>query len=343
MTTDARGRAARLVPLIPRILLRLGGVVFVLWAVITVTFFAVRAVPGDPVLAILGGPGSNASAEAVAQARAENGLDQPLFIQYRSQLWRTATGDLGFSYAQRESVAGLIGEQLPGTLALAGLSLLLAWVIALAVAWWSTGGGRLAWGIASTLEVIAAAVPHFWLAAVLVLVFAGMLGLPVAVSGPGFGGLILPSVTLALPLAGYLGQVMREQMLDALESPFVLAARARGEGRSGIFWRHVLRHAAIPAVGLSGWALGSLVSGAVVVETIFARPGLGRSLLDAVGARDVPYVIGVLIVVAAAYMLVTVITDLVEPLIDPRARDRAGDWAGTPGIAAMPGRSGASA
>jgi peptide/nickel transport system permease protein len=294
------------VPLITRILLRLGGVVFVLWAVITVTFFAVRAVPGDPVLAILGGPGSNASAEAVAQARADNGLDQPLFLQYLSQLWRTATGDLGFSYAQRESVADLIGEQLPGTLALAGLSLLLAWVIALAVAWWST------------------AVPHFWLAAVLVLIFAGMLGLPVAVSGPGFSGLILPSITLALPLAGYLGQVMREQMLDALESPFVLAARARGEGRSGVFWRHVLRHAAIPAVGLSGWALGSLVSGAVVVETIFARPGLGRSLLDAVGARDVPYVIGVLIVVAAAYMLVTVLTDLVEPLIDPRARDRAG-------------------
>jgi peptide/nickel transport system permease protein len=127
-------------------------------------------------------------------------------------------------------------------------------------------------------------------------------------------------VTLAIPLAGFLGQVMRESLLTALESPFVLSARARGESERGVRWIHVLRHAALPAVSLSGWAFGSLISGAVVVETIFARPGLGRTLLNAVTVRDVPVVIGVVLIVALAYILVTLATDLASRSIDPRLR-----------------------
>jgi peptide/nickel transport system permease protein len=114
--------------------------------------------------------------------------------------------------------------------------------------------------------------------------------------------------------------VMRESILDAMASPFVLAARARGESSGGGFWRHTLRHAAIPAIGLAGWAFGSLISGAVVVESIFARPGLGRSLLAAVQQRDVPLVLGVVLVVALGYMLVTTLTDLGDRLVDPRLR-----------------------
>jgi peptide/nickel transport system permease protein len=167
---------------------------------------------------------------------------------------------------------------------------------------------------------VAAAVPHFWLAISLILLFSTTLGVLPPVSVPGAIGLVLPVLTLALPLSGFLAQVMRESILDAMASPFVLAARARGEGSGGVFWRHALRHAAIPAIGLAGWAFGSLISGAVVVETIFARPGLGRSLLSAVQQRDVPLVLGVVVVVALGYMIVTTLTDLADRLVDPRLR-----------------------
>jgi peptide/nickel transport system permease protein len=306
---------------LPWALLRLGGVLFVLWAVATVTFFAIRLIPGDPAEAILGGPGSQASAEALAKARADYGLDLPLFTQYLHYLGRLATGDLGTSYALRQPVVTVIGQNLGGTLVLAVVSLLVAAAIALGLAAWSVRGGRVASAVTSLLEIVAAAVPHFWLAISLILLFSTTLGWLPPVSVPGPLGLILPVLTLAVPLAGFLGQVMRESLLDALGSPYILAARARGEGSNGIFWRHALRHAAIPAIGLAGWAFGALISGAVVVETIFARPGLGRSLLSAVQQRDVPVVLGVVLVVALGYMLVTTLTDLGDRLIDPRLID----------------------
>ena len=302
---------------------RLGGLVFVLWAAATLTFFAIRLIPGDPAEAILGGPGSQASAEALAAARAEYGLDQPLIVQYISQLARNAQLDFGTSFSLRQPVGSVIGELIGGTVVLAVLALALAWILALAVALWSTRSGRLAAAIGTGLEVVAVALPHFWLATSLVLLFSTMLGWLPPLSGSGPAGLVLPTVTLAIPLAGFIGQVMRESLLDALSSPFVLAARTRGETESGVIWRHALRHAALPAIGLSGWAFGSLVSGAVVVETIFARPGLGRSLLSAVQDRDVPLVTGIVLVVALAYSLVTTLTDLLDRIADPRLRTPA--------------------
>jgi peptide/nickel transport system permease protein len=309
-----RGRVARVVAI------KAAGAVFVLWAVATLTFFAVRLIPGDPAQAILGGPGSQASAEALAAVRAEYGLDQPLLIQYLQQLGRLATGDLGRSYALNMDVGPLVLAQLGGTLTLAVLALAVAWLLALALATWSTRAGRIGWLVGSGLEIVAAALPHFWLATALIVLFSTWLGILPPISTGGVAGLVLPVVTLAIPLAGFLGQVMRESLLTALESPFVLSARARGESERGVRWIHVLRHAALPAVSLSGWAFGSLISGAVVVETIFARPGLGRTLLNAVTVRDVPVVIGVVLIVALAYILVTLVTDLASRGIDPRLR-----------------------
>ncbi|MCU1635684.1 MAG: transporter permease [Cryobacterium sp.] len=311
--------SALTVPLTPsRVAARLGGALFVLWAVATVTFFAVRLIPGDPAEAILGGPGSQTSAEALAAVRLEYGLDQPLFDQYLQQLGRLASGDLGRSYALNVDVTPLLMSQLGGTLLLAVLALALAWLCALVLALWSTAGGRVAWAIGSGLEIVAAALPHFWLATALIVLFSTWLGWLPPISTPGPAGLILPVLTLALPLAGFLGQVMRESLLLALEAPFVVSARARGESEAGIRLVHVLRHAALPAISLSGWAFGSLISGAVVVETIFARPGLGRTLLNAVTVRDVPVVIGVVMIAALAYILVTVATDFASRLADPR-------------------------
>lgn len=303
-------------------LARLAGGVFVLWAVATLIFFGLRMIPGDPAEAILGGPGSQASAEALEQVRQDYGLDQPLAVQYFSQMGRLLTGDLGSSYALRVDVATLIGEQFWGTLLLTVLSLVVAWALALGLATWATRGRRLGRLVGSGMEIVAAAVPHFWLASIFILVFStGLHWLP-PISTAGPLGLVLPVLTLAIPLAGFLGQVMRESMADALEAPFVLSARARGETETGVRWRHAIRHAALPGISLSGWAFGSLLSGAVVVETIFARPGLGRTLLNAVSIRDVPVVTGVALVSALAFIVVTVATDAVDRLADPRLRSR---------------------
>lgn len=303
-----------------RVLLRVAGAVFVLWAVATLTFFAMRLVPGDPALAILGGPGSQASPEALEQARREYGLDQPLAAQYVAMLGRLLSGDLGTSYALKVPVADLLVAQLPGTLLLAVCSLLVAWVVAIALALFSTGAGRIAASVGHGIELAGAALPHFWLATVLIAVFSTSLGWLPPVSSGDLSGLVLPVLTLAIPLAGFLAAIMRESMLDALAQPFVVSARARGESELGIRARHAIRHAAIPGVALSGWALGSLLSGAVIVETIFARPGLGRTLMQAVTVRDVPVVTGVVLVVALIYVVMTLASDAASALVDPRQR-----------------------
>ncbi|WP_022888068.1 ABC transporter permease [Agromyces italicus] len=308
----APGRAAR------HLALLLGGAVFVLWAVATLTFFAIRLIPGDPAQAILGGPGSQASQEALDQVRRDYGLDQPLVVQYLAMLGRLVTGDLGTSYSLKVPVAELLGAQIGGTLLLAMCSLATAWVLALGLSLWSTGRGRVASALGQGIELVAAALPHFWLAAVLIAVFSTGLGWfpPVATGTPA--GFVLPVTTLAIPLAGFLAQVMRESLLDAMRQPFVVSARARGESALGIRFRHTIRHAALPGISLSGWALGWLLSGAVVVETIFAMPGLGRTLLQAVTLRDIPVVTGVVLLVALVYVVMTVLTDLVARVADPR-------------------------
>lgn len=295
---------------------RLGGTVLVLWAVATIVFLAITAIPGDDLDAILG-PGSNASEEAVARAIDTHGLDRPLIVRYWIQMMSLATFDWGVSFSYDAPVIDLIADQLPATLTLAFTSLGLALVIALLTSLISVYGA-LPWRILSTIEVVSAALPHFALAIVLIVVFSTWLGLLPPVSTDEPISLILPALTLAIPTAGFMGQVMRETMLDAMEAPFSLSARARGETMSGLYLRHLLRHAILPALTVAGWAFGSLMSGAVVVEAVFARQGIGRTLLTAVGVRDMPLVLGILIVIAAVYCLVTLIVDILSAIIDPR-------------------------
>ncbi|MGG7449828.1 ABC transporter permease [Plantibacter auratus] len=317
------GRSGRdLRRLAGRIGARLAGAVFVLWAVATVTFFAVRLIPGDPAQAYLGGPGSQASAEALERVREQYGLDEPLLVQYLAQLVRLVQGDLGESASLRTPVAQVLGEQLGGTLVLATASLAVAWLLALGLAVWSTRGGRVSAALGSAVELVAASLPQFWLATVLITLFSTWLAWLPPVSTGDAAGLILPVLTLAIPVAGFLAQVMREPLLDAGSAPFAVSAAARGESTTGLLLRHGLRHAAVPAVNLSGWAFGYLISGAVVVETIFARPGLGRTLLQAVTVRDVPVVTGVVLSSAVAYVVVMFLADLAAELLDPRDRIR---------------------
>ena len=315
-------RPARAVGVGATILKRVGGAIFVLWAVATLSFFGMRLIPGDPVDALLGGPGSNATEAMRQEARELYGLDQPLLLQYAQYLGRLVSGDFGTSFEQKRPVAELIGEQFGSTLLLATAALAVAWILALGLALWSARGGRAAVAVSSFLEIVSAAVPQFWLGTILILLFAVSLRVLPATSGSASGapGLVLPVLTLAIPLAGFLGQVMRESMLRAATSPFALSARARGETETGVSLRHALRHAALPGIGLSGWAFGHLISGAVVVETVFARPGLGRTLLQAVVSRDVSVVLGVVFAAAAMYVVVTIISDLAERVADPRLR-----------------------
>lgn len=294
-----------------------GGALVVLWLVATAIFIAIRLIPGDPAEAIMGGPGSQASAEALAAARAEYGLDQPLALQYLMYLGKLATLDFGTSYSLKQPVTQIMGEVLPNTLWLSLLALGAAWLLALCFSALAMRVNRVGAVIGNILEIIAAAVPHFWLGAVLIMLFSSVLGWLPAVDNGTAKGLALPVLTLALPLAGFLTQLMRDSLSEAMSSQFALAARARGESKLAVFWRHGLRHAALPALSLTGWAFSSLLSGAVVVEAIFARPGLGRSLLSAVLSRDIPMVTGIALFSALVYIVVMAITEGIERAIDP--------------------------
>ncbi|RWZ61609.1 ABC transporter permease [Labedella populi] len=290
----------------------------VLWASATLVFFITRLVPGDPAEAALGGPGSQASEEALDAVRQRYGFDQPLIVQYGIAMLALLRLDLGTSYALRQPVVQILADTVPGTATLAVLALLLAWAMALALTLSHTRSSRAGAAIGDTVEIVASAVPHFWLATILIAVFSTALAWfpPVSTGTPA--GLVLPVVTLAVPIAGFLAHVMRGSLDEALSAPFATSAVARGETATGLRFRHALRHAALPALGLSAWAFGYLIGGAVVVETIFARPGLGRSLLQAVTVRDVPVVTGVVLVSALVYVILTVVTDALTRIIDPR-------------------------
>lgn len=297
---------------------RVAGAAAVMLIVATLAFAALQLIPGDPAEAALGGPGSQASAEALAAARAEFGLDRPILVQYFDFLWRLVRGDLGVSYSQRIPVAQVLQHAIGPTLALAGLSLAIAWLIALVSVFVASGTSRAGRAVTSALDLVAAAMPNFWLAGLLVLLFTSVLGWLPAVSTGGFTGIILPALALAIPTAGFIAQVCRAGVDVARDAPFVESARARGETEAGVRLRHILRHGIVPGLNMTAWALGSLLGGAAVIEVIFARPGLGRTLVNAVTVRDIPVVLGVVLFAALAYVVVTLVTDLTIARVDPR-------------------------
>lgn len=301
---------------------RVAGAAAVMLTVATLAFIALQFIPGDPAEAALGGPGSQASAEALEGARAQFGLDRPILVQYLDFLWHLLRGDLGLSYAQRVPVGQVLANAIGPTFALAGLALAGAWLLALASVFLASGRSAVARGLAAALDLVAAAMPNFWLASLLVLLFAGVLGWFPAISTGDFRGIVLPALSLAIPTAGFIAQVCRSGVDDARTAPFIESARARGETEIGIRLRHVLRHGLVPGLNLTAWALGSLLGGAAVIEVLFARPGLGRTLVNAVLVRDIPVVLGVVLFAALAYVIVSLVTDLAIARVDPRTEAR---------------------
>lgn len=301
---------------------RAAGAVAVMFAVATLAFVALQFIPGDAAEAAVGGPGSQASQAALDAARAQFGLDRPLPVQYVDFLWRVVRGDLGISYSQRIPVSEVLGNAIGPTLVLTGAALLLAWAFALMSVVIASGHSRLARGMTQALDLTAAAMPNFWLASLISLLFASTLAWFPPVSTGGIDGLVLPALALAIPTAGFIAQVCRAGVDGARHAPFIESARARGETELGVRLRHVLRHGMVPGLNLTAWALGTLLGGSAVIEVIFARPGLGRTLVNAVGVRDIPVVLGVVLFAALAYVVVAFVTDLIVARVDPRTEAR---------------------
>lgn len=294
----------------------------VVLTVATLAFVALQFIPGDPAEAAVGGPGTQASAEALEAARTQFGLDRPVLTQYFDFMGRLLTGDLGVSYAQRIPVTEVLAASIGPTLILAGVALLIAWVLALGSVLIASGRSRAARAFASALDLTAAAMPNFWLASLLVLLFSNLLGWLPPVSTGGLNGIILPAVALAIPTAGFIAQVCRAGVEAARNAPFIESARARGETELGVRFRHILRHGVVPGLNMTAWSLGSLLGGTAVIEVIFARPGLGRTLVNSVLARDIPVVLGVVLFAALAYVVVALATDIVIARVDPRTESR---------------------
>lgn len=296
---------------------RLGASVVVAWGSTTAAFFALHALPGNIADILAGDLDYPGLREAIA---AEWGLDRSLPAQYIDFLRRIASGDFGTSYELRTPVADVVASQLWPTVHLAVSAGILALLIAVVVATLTSGQGRAARAVASFVELVFASTPVFWLGILLLMAFSFTLQwLPVS-GDQGWASLVLPAVTLALPTAGLLTQVLREAMEKTLDQPFVVTVRARGLTEWRVRVRHVLRHAALPVMTLGGWLIGGLLGGAVITEKVFGRPGLGTVTLNAVLSHDVPVVLAVVLLAAFIHVAASTLLDLLYVLIDPRLK-----------------------
>lgn len=291
----------------------------VLLGAATVAFLALHLLPGDPVAATLGALPS--TPEIVARVRAELGVGEPIPQQYVEFLLRLVTGDLGTSYQLDRPVTEVVGEQLSSTLVLAATAAVLGFALALAVALATTGRRRRGRRFfASAVELTVVSTPSFWLGILLLTAFSFRLRIfPVVGDEGGVPSLVLPAVTLALPIAAVLAQVLRGELDHALTQPFALTARAHGLTERAVR-RLALRHALLPVTTLAGWIVGSLMSGAVLVETIFGRPGVGRVTAQAVTNGDLPVVVGVVLLSALLFVALSALVEVLYLVIDPRLR-----------------------
>ncbi|MDI6636437.1 ABC transporter permease [Pantoea dispersa] len=300
-----------------RIVGRLLGGVLVLWAAVTLAFLGVHLAPGDIVSLLIGEQIRTPAIEAAI--RAEWGLNEPLWWQYLHYLWRVLHGDFGRSYILNTEVSQLLATQLWPTLKLTLTALLVSAVFAVTIA---VATAHRRWGrrVANGLELLLASTPSFWMGIVLLFMFSFTLRwFPVA-GDRHLSSLVLPALSLGLAQGAVIAQVLRRELERALESPFTLTLRAWGVDEITIRLRHALRHAALPAMTLTGWLVGGLLSGAVITEQVFGRPGLGKLTVDAVLAKDLPIVLAVAILSALIYVVMSTLVDILALWIDPRLR-----------------------
>ena len=286
------------------------------FAILTIVFSFLRILPGDPVEAMLG---EGAQATDVESLRKQLLLDQPMWKQYSTYLWKVFQGDLGDSWSFQMPVTGLILSRFPATAEMAFAGMLVAFVISFPL-------GVLAarrpnhWmdRLATIFAVSGAAIPHFWLGPLLILVFSiGTGWFPVSGRG-SFAHIVLPALTLGTALAAILMRMLRSSLLEVMNADYIRTAQAKGCSESQILFHHALRNALLPVVTLIALQFGSLLTGAVITETIFSWPGLGRLLIQAIFSRDYPLVQGCVLVFAIVYLLANLVADLLYSVLDPR-------------------------
>ena len=290
----------------------------VLFGVATLVFSLIHLVPGDPAQAMLG---ESASAADVADLRARLGLDRPLLTQYGHYLSGLAHGDLGTSFRYNTPVRREIGARMGRTFELAVSAMAVAILIALPLG--VIGAlfrGRAVDQVAMTFSLVGVSMPNFWLGPLLAIVFALDLGwLPVSGTGT-WAHLVLPSATLGAALAAILARMTRASLVEELRELYVLAARARGLSRTRAVVAHALRNSLIPVVTIIGLQFGAVLTGTIITETIFAWPGVGRLLIQAITFRDYPLVQGCILLIAVTYVVMNLLVDLAYGWLDPRIR-----------------------
>ena len=297
----------RLLMLIPVLL----GVTFLTFAIIQLT-------PGDPVALMLG---NYATPENIVELRAQLGLDDPLPVQYARYVWNVAHGDLGKSIRGQTPVLDEILVRFPSTLQLTLVALFLAITGGVSAGIVSaTAKNKYLDGATMAVALVGISIPSFWLAIILIIIFGIQLGWVSVTGGEGVKDLILPSFCLALAPAAVLARLTRSSILEVVREDYVRTARAKGLREIVVTARHLLRNALIPVVTVMGLQFGGMLGGTVFIESVFARPGLGRFAVNAIAARDYPQIQGMVLFTATVYVLLNLGVDLLYGWLDPRIR-----------------------
>jgi peptide/nickel transport system permease protein len=309
-------------------------------------FLLIHAAPGDPAELLLS---DEASPQDIADARRRWGLDQPIYIQYLKFLANILTGDFGISFRYSDPVIGLIGERLPATVELAVVALLIALVFGIPLGVWA-GAKPNSWAdnFGSLFGFFGISMPSFWLAIMLILIVSGFFNLlpssgrsTYGISGgadtgfyisrslaagnmtafwDGIRHIIMPAIALGTTMMGIIMRVTRSSVLEIMSEDYIRTARAKGVGEQTVLWRHVLRNALIPIITVAGLELGTLLSGSIIVETVFSWPGSGSLLIAAIQARDYPLITGTVITYTIAFVVINFTIDVFYAVIDPRIR-----------------------
>ncbi|HHY89123.1 MAG TPA: ABC transporter permease [Chloroflexi bacterium] len=292
----------------------------VLFLVSIIIFFIMHALPGDPAMLMLAGAeGGAVTPERIAELRAQMGLDDPLHIQYFRFITGAVRGDLGTSIRLRTPVTQLIAERFSSTLQLSlvglGFSITFGLILGILAALKQNSWFDM---ISMVFSYIGVSMPIFWLGLLLILIFCFQLNWFEPAGGTGFKSLILPGITLGLSSAGIVSRLTRSSLIEVLNEDYIRTARGKGLKEIGVILHHALQNSMIPVVTMIGLQFGSMLAGAVVTETVFSRPGLGRLIVNAILWKDYPLVQGSVLVLALIYLLVNLLVDISYAWLDPR-------------------------
>ncbi|MBK0122436.1 ABC transporter permease [Pantoea sp. S61] len=307
------------------LLRRVGQSVLVLWAAFTLSFLLLQVLPGDAVLIKFQNPDLGLSPDQIAEMRLAYGADNPLWQQYFHTLMAILHGDFGYSVQAGVSVGDLLISNLPATLQLAVLGFALATLLAFTLAALSRLPAlRMLRSLLQSVPALFISLPTFWLGIALIQLFSFQLRWIPVINPSPLQGLILPVITVAIPISAPLAQILLRSIDQISTQPFVAVARAKGASASRVLWRHVMRNALLPVLNVAGLLLGELIAGALITETVFGLSGIGQLTQQAVNNQDVAVLQAVVMISALTFVLINLLVDVLMPLFDPRLQPIAG-------------------